>query len=325
MSITNDRQLENAHEALGNLYRALGALRTQFLEANPKAFSMLAEGPLEEIRRIRQEIDEYTGFAMAEKREARLWLRLSGRRAKWRETPASVLTAFLDSFRKGVQTVANYNVYGRVVGRPATLLQEACNFELVAFQPGSFQVGMRLPPPEQLELYESSETIQARDALVDFLRAAEWAGSTRALEELTAIFPDAPKQRTVLRALKPFVPRPKGGIDLIELYGPAVLGDRTIRLSKDALLPIRKAFEAAVSEEEEHYVGDIREMDLDRKSFKLRNVLDVNEVSCKFGDDFAPVAATMLGKKVRIVGTRRKTTQARKMPLEVVDIEKFED
>lgn len=325
MSKHDNVRLENAHEVLGNLYRALSALRAQYLEANPTAFGILAEGPLEEIRRLRQEIDELTGFALAERREARLWLRLTGPRAKWRETPASVFTAFLDSFRKGVQAVANYNVYGRVVGRPATSLQEACNFELVAFKPGSLQVGMRLPPPQQLELYESSDTIQARDALFDFLRAAEWAGSVHSPEELNAIFPDAPKQRTVLRALKPFVPRPKGGIDTIELYGPAVLDGRTIRLSKDALQPIREAFESAVSAEEEHYVGDIREMDLDRRSFKLRNVPDINEVSCKFGDDFAPLAETMLGKKVRLIGTRRKTTQAKKMPLEVVDIEKFED
>jgi hypothetical protein len=325
MSIADDRQLVNAHEALGNLYRALAALRAEYSHANPKAFGILAEGPLEEIRRIRLEIDEYTGFALAEKREAGLWLRLTGGRAKWRETPSSVLTAFLDSFRKGVQTVANYNAHGRVVGRLSASLQEACNFELVAFAPGSFQVGMRLPPPEQLELYESTETIQAREALLDFLRAADWAETMRSIEELNIIFPDAPKQRTVLRALKPFVPRPKGGIDAIELYGPAVPDERTIRLSREALQPIRKAFESAISEEEEQYIGDLREMDLDRRSFKLRNVPDAKEVACKYGDDFAAIAETMLGKKVRVIGTRRRTAQARKMPLEIVDIEKHEE
>ncbi len=324
MSLLNDRELARAHDALGNLYRALAALRVRYAESNPRAFELLAEGPLQEIRRIRHEIEEYTGFALAEDLEARLWLRLEGPRAKWRETPASVLTAFLDALRKGVQAVAGFIVAGKVTARPSLALQEACNFELVAFRPGSFGVGLRLPSGYQLEMFETEAVAAARRALDDFLLAARWASSKGTPDELLSLFPEAPRQRTILRALKPFVPRQNGGIDRVVLYGSDVPGE-PVQLTQDAAVSIRKAFEAAVSEHEIQYVGEIREMDLDKKSFKLRQVPDVGEVPCRFGEDFLPIAQGLLGKRVRVIGIRSAGPTSAKAPLQLVDLERLQD
>lgn len=46
-------QLERMNEALANLRREL-------LPAQPKKFAILAEGPLEEMRRLHSEIDQFT-------------------------------------------------------------------------------------------------------------------------------------------------------------------------------------------------------------------------------------------------------------------------
>lgn len=325
MTIRNDRELAKAQVALGDLYRALASLRSETQSAAPHAFAVLAEGPVYEIRRLQAEIDAYTGAALVHVEAAPIWLRLEGPRARWGETPTSVLTAFIDSFRKGVQAIAGFNATGRTAGRPPLDLQRACDPEVVAFAPGSFQVGMRLPEPEQLALFTQGVWLYAKSGLDEFIAAADWAASASSLDELAARFTDMRKRRVVLRALKPLVPRAHGGVDFLEFSGAAVPERRTIRLSQEAARKISDAFESAVSEREERYEGEIREMDLDRQSFRLRNVPVVNEVTCRFGEDLAPVADGLLGKRVRVIGTRAVSTDAVVGPLDVVDVERIEE
>src|SRR5438094_579807 len=106
--ISSDRELQQAQEALSDLYRALASLKHEAGE-NSRSFALLAEGPLHEIARIQAEIDAYVGVSLL-RYEVPLWLRLVGPRARWGEMPSSVLTAFLDAFRKGVQSVATYDL-----------------------------------------------------------------------------------------------------------------------------------------------------------------------------------------------------------------------
>ncbi len=61
--IENDEQLQQACEALGDLYLALASYRSKILRANSRNYSLIAQGPLDEIRKIRGEIDEYLGLS----------------------------------------------------------------------------------------------------------------------------------------------------------------------------------------------------------------------------------------------------------------------
>jgi hypothetical protein len=60
--ITNDEQLAQALEALGFMYRAMASLRRDILPRNRKWFNLMAEGPVDQIRKIQAEIDAYTGL-----------------------------------------------------------------------------------------------------------------------------------------------------------------------------------------------------------------------------------------------------------------------
>jgi len=61
--IQNDEQLQQATEALNDLYRALASYRSKILPANPRNYAIIAQGPLDQIRKIRAEIDEYLGLS----------------------------------------------------------------------------------------------------------------------------------------------------------------------------------------------------------------------------------------------------------------------
>lgn len=44
---------------MGRMQRILESYRNEILGANPRNFVMLAEGPLEQIRQLQSQIDEY--------------------------------------------------------------------------------------------------------------------------------------------------------------------------------------------------------------------------------------------------------------------------
>jgi hypothetical protein len=52
--------LEQTVEQLERMNTALSALRRELLPRQPRKFAILAEGPLEEIRRLRDEIEHLT-------------------------------------------------------------------------------------------------------------------------------------------------------------------------------------------------------------------------------------------------------------------------
>lgn len=57
--IQTDGQLRQAIEQIERLYHGLDALRADILPKNPRNFALFAEGPLDEIRKLQAEIDQY--------------------------------------------------------------------------------------------------------------------------------------------------------------------------------------------------------------------------------------------------------------------------
>jgi hypothetical protein len=52
-------QLYQAIEQMGRMQRILESYRNEILTENPRNFAVLAEGPLEQLRQLQKQIDEY--------------------------------------------------------------------------------------------------------------------------------------------------------------------------------------------------------------------------------------------------------------------------
>jgi len=52
-------QLYQAIEQMGRMQRLLESYRADILTKNPRNFAIFAEGPLDEIRKLQAEIDDY--------------------------------------------------------------------------------------------------------------------------------------------------------------------------------------------------------------------------------------------------------------------------
>jgi len=57
--ITNEAQLQQAIEQIQRLCRALDSLRMDILPKSPRNFAIMAEGPVDEIRKLQADIDAY--------------------------------------------------------------------------------------------------------------------------------------------------------------------------------------------------------------------------------------------------------------------------
>jgi hypothetical protein len=57
--IETPEQLYQAIEQMGRMQRILESYRADILARNPRNFAVLAEGPLEQLRQLQAQIDEY--------------------------------------------------------------------------------------------------------------------------------------------------------------------------------------------------------------------------------------------------------------------------
>jgi hypothetical protein len=57
--IQNDEQMYQTLDAMRLLYRGLASLRADILPVNPRNYAVFAEGPVDTIRELQAQIDEY--------------------------------------------------------------------------------------------------------------------------------------------------------------------------------------------------------------------------------------------------------------------------
>ena len=61
--ISNDSELGQAIDQMERMYRAIAALRREVYPTSPQQFALMAEGPLDELARLQELVDAYTGKA----------------------------------------------------------------------------------------------------------------------------------------------------------------------------------------------------------------------------------------------------------------------
>ena len=67
--IQNDQQLQLCIEQLERMYRALAEIRRRVRNTESTKYRLMAEGPVDEIRRLQTEIDTYLGVVMSSSAE----------------------------------------------------------------------------------------------------------------------------------------------------------------------------------------------------------------------------------------------------------------
>ena len=63
--ISNEREFHQAIEQMDRMYRALASLKARQPPIEPTQFFLMAEGPIDEIRRLQADIDAFLGLTVA--------------------------------------------------------------------------------------------------------------------------------------------------------------------------------------------------------------------------------------------------------------------
>jgi hypothetical protein len=87
--IQNDDPWKQTREALIDLESAMAALNRKKRLLDPDRFALMAEPIVDHIRRLRADIDAYTGLTAAVVEEVPLWLRLQGPGIDFDDAPTS--------------------------------------------------------------------------------------------------------------------------------------------------------------------------------------------------------------------------------------------
>lgn len=323
--IQNDDQLNETRTAIAHLESALAALKRDVLPINQARFALMAEPAVDQIRELRAHVEEYVGITSAISQEAEFWMRIAGPEIEIGDAPTSVVTALLDILRRGVQSVAEFLQRGAVGARPTASLKDACDLRIVGWMPGSVQVGLRLPEvtPDESELTNPSE--RAREALTLYLHAASWVGSEDDPAELERAIPNPEQRRLLLNQISRIVPRPRGAAETVELSGRRVVNG-PIQLGRASRQRVRTALLQTIREELVRARGLLREIDLDGRSFIVRDPEEVGkETRCEISpeaEDLLEIAKESLDHPVEVSGTQRRDPTRRKVfPLQVREIE----
>lgn len=206
--IKDNEGLAQTLEAMGMMHRALVSLRKDILPVNPRNFAVYASGFVNEVRKLEEQINEYTGRAVAEEYDSDVWLRIVGPPQEMPEVPMSLVTALLEAFRKAAQAVVGFASVRQSATHPSGALERASDFRITAFRLVGPCVGMRIP--DDLDGCDPEDQSLVRQALGRLLQVADWVGSDAPTEALDRICPDPHERRVLLDALEPLVPRLTG-------------------------------------------------------------------------------------------------------------------
>ncbi len=307
--IANDSEYRQALDALTLMRAEIAALHRDVYPRNPKMFAAMAAAPLDEMGRLEREVREFVGVTAAEEGQADVWLGVRGEKITWPHAATSILTEFLDSLRKGLQQIAEFNALGHLSSRPTAEINRACDLEVIGLQTGSLRVGVVLP-------YASEEVTEglriprkhphATRALDELFETADMVTRDRPAE-LESKFPAPEHRRVVLNALKGLSPRLRGVADAVELRRGLAEQSRVVTLGRETVRKLTEAIGRTTSEETVTVEGTLREIDLDQLSCIVRRPDSPEETRCRMPEEALAIARDALDRLVRVTGTRTRT------------------
>lgn len=308
--IRNDEQLNVVREQLSRAESALESLRRDVLPKNENLYHVMAESYIDAIKMHRGQIDTYLGINELPA-NADLVITLEGDRVGLGQTSAGVITRFIDTFRRGIQSaveIVESTSRPRTGRRRERWIEGISDLSLVGLAPGSVKVLMAEPEDQSLFSEENRESLQK--ALDLIFGGLHWADvSTDDADSSTFQQLDPAARQVVLALVTRLLPPRTGPITQVSFHRR---GDRgTVRprdsatLTRDSRARIRVAIEQMVPDSQIIEVtGVIRELDLDERSFCLRERNDGGiDQQWEYGPELEDAVKEFLDTRVTVAGS----------------------
>jgi len=315
--IKTEKEYESTKKALEAAEMALLALKGRVYDSDPDLFQAMSASYVDYINKLRNEINSYLGLTKAEESSMPLWFRLKGPHIGAGNVPITVLGNFLTDFKLGAQRIVEYidKKTPRVAGRPSEVYRKLTDFR-VTILPGSVRIGISLPILEkQLNLDGGIIPNLAEDAVKELIQGVSWVTGKdeRAIEE---IFPEPEERRLILNQVDKISPQQGGEISKVEFTGRFIDGYRLL-LSVQHSKKIKDAIQQTKAPENIEIEGSVREIDLDKKRFMLRDIPEdqqidqLKEIYCNFENNLKEDAIFAIDKNIRVIGLLKRRTRGK--------------
>ena len=202
-------------------------------------------------------------------------------------------------------------------------LAKSLDLRLTGFAPGSIYAGLRVEPPADSMLYGHGFDEPVFQAIRSAIRQLPIIPSFVREDDLDPglyeAMPDPAQRDAGLTAAFQLAPTGKLGIHTLEMFVP---GEKPSELSQRERVVIRDALKKPVLRKSivGSFVGELREIDLDKTRFHLRNISGVGSLRCILPEVTAALARPLLGRLVKVDGVYEtdETNRPRLMLVESV-------
>lgn len=315
-------QLELVREQLALVETALASLRDTVKPKSEERFRLMAESYVEQMISLRAQIDAYLGVGTVTT-TADVVIGLEGEEVRLGEAPASLVTRALDTFRRGLQSIVetrqSLDAPQRVSGRRKLWIERLCDPPVLGLAHGSLQIC--LGEPDTGELFTQEDRELYRKSLDLLVAGLAWATATDT-DRIDAEAPAPQVRHEVLSAVRKLVPPRGGAVQAVSFHGRLVRSDAPLRLTQETRGRVDAELKRmAVIREETRDVGTIREVDLDRNTFILRDREAASDLDCEYDEKDEPEVIAFLNARVIVSGTMRTSTKTKRHTLEVDTIE----
>lgn len=306
--INNPEEKEFLNKQIVHLENALADLKDKLLPDNPKMYEVMSLNYIDKIKELRKEIDLYLGIQENNLvRNSDIIIRLQGPEVGFGKAPISVVANTLEEMRKGFQ-----NLYASLLGyknykKVPQYIAKACDMSLAGVFEGSIQVALQRPP-EQISLFQEDTDFERTANL--YIEAASWASKMESVEVIKRKIPDDDIREVALKSILRLVPNSPKRVNRVHLYGSMIKEDIYLgKNSRDFII------ENLTKKDKEEIIysfeGRVREIDLDKGSFKLREIKNeenIYEIIGIINDKLMSDIKESLDETVIVRGTMRNET-----------------
>lgn len=286
--------------------------RMPVLEALSQPWIWFAKGRIGSIEHIeRCSLNALPAEATLPDHSVMLWpslepllsFRIIGEHIKKGEIPGSVVKQGIDAPSNAIKGIADY-LTEKLPPEAEEALSRMRSVKVQRITYASFDVGLRVEMPEAI----SPNVDPAREMRRLLTAALDAAGQADFSKPLGHYFQSAEEGKVVLDAVRELTPPTYGAVTATQVGGRLVNGGRIRELSRESR---RYVLERAAKPKDlpdviQTFVGFIREMDLDKWSFILRDIQGENgERKCRFSEEHEEEVNRLWNQRGRVQVTAR--------------------
>lgn len=298
--INNLQEKIHAENRIRKLESIIASLKDELLPEREEQFKVMSKVYVKKIIELREEIEAYIGMDLILVERKDINIHIKGPTIDYGSAPISVISAYLENFRKTIQRIYGIVNDVDIKTRVPSFISKLTDFRLVSYVPGSINFSLSFPD-RQLNMFDDISIDTSIEMYFDILK---WISGDMESSKKIEMINEEKLEKLLINVLKT-LPDDKN-ISSIEFFGGNI--DKKIYInnrSKDVIINAIKRIES--EEKLLKYKGCIRELDLDKLTFLLRNIDDsgIKQLKCQITEENIDDIKTYFDSDVIVTGVKR--------------------